>query len=60
MPENRIYKTRASYNLNDPIVRCPECGSTKIIGIYKPEIYEFDYKCIPCEKGFNICQPQKN
>jgi len=32
---------------------CPRCGSRDVIVIHRPEVYEFGYVCIACERGFD-------
>ena len=34
-------------------VICPICKTVDIIKIHEPKLFEFDYMCPKCEKGFN-------
>lgn len=36
------------------MIICPYCKSEKVIRIHNAEVYEYDFICADCNKGFNI------
>lgn len=36
-----------------PPATCPHCHGTKTHNVYRPEVYEFNYVCRDCDRGFN-------
>ena len=46
-------RVRRNYEEPKNKVKCPYCKSDKVTFIFRPEIYEYDFVCKVCEKGFN-------